>query len=82
MTDNNKPSQEILDKWHKDPSNWKLVVFYFNKEDKRIFPPKRSRFGWTINFANPKSILAMVGIVLAAMAIVKLIRFIFPTLWT
>ena len=82
MNTSNKPSQETLDKWQKDPTNWKLFVFYFNKEDKRIFPPKRSKLGWTINFANPRSILAMVGIVIAAMSIVKLIRIIFPNLWT
>ncbi len=46
-------------KWHKDPKNWKLGLFYYNKEDKRIFPPKRiESVGWTINFANTKSVLA------------------------
>jgi uncharacterized membrane protein len=35
-----KPSKETLDKWHKDPNNWTLGLFYYNKEDKRIFPPK------------------------------------------
>jgi hypothetical protein len=25
----------------KDPDNWKLGIFYYNKEDKRILPPKR-----------------------------------------
>lgn len=40
-------------------SHWKWGLFYFNKEDKRIFPPKRIPWmGWTVNFANPKSILA------------------------
>ena len=72
---NNKPSQETKDKWHSDPSNWKLGIFYFNKEDKRIFPPKRiSGMGWTINFANPKSILFFVGLVVAITCKIKLIK--------
>jgi uncharacterized membrane protein len=51
-----KPSQETLEAWYDDPSNWKLGVFYYNKQDKRIFPPKRVRgMGWTVNFANPNS---------------------------
>jgi uncharacterized membrane protein len=41
-----------------DSKYWKLGIFYFNKNDKRIFPPKRNpAMGWTINFANPKSII-------------------------
>lgn len=64
MTNNEKPSQEKLNEWHNDPANWKLGVIYYNKEDKRIFPPKRmSGFGWTINFANPLSILALLGLI-------------------
>lgn len=44
-----------------DPSLWKWGLFYYNKNDKRIFPPKRNKhLGWTINFANPYSIMAFV----------------------
>lgn len=40
--------------------NWKFGIFYYNKNDKRLFPPKRNKFlGWTVNFANPYSVLAM-----------------------
>ena len=47
-----------------DNSHWKYGIFYYNKEDKRIFCPKRLPFtGWTINFANPYSILIVGGIV-------------------
>ena len=53
------PSKETLEKWHKDPNNWKFGGIYYNKEDKRIFPPKRIAWmGWTINFANRNSIIA------------------------
>lgn len=60
-----KPSKETIEEWHKDPSNWILGIFYFNKKDKRIFPSKRLSFlGWTINFANPFSVLTLVAIIL------------------
>jgi uncharacterized membrane protein len=43
----------------KEKSNWLWGVFYFNKEDDRIFPPKRIPWmGFTVNFAKTKSILA------------------------
>ncbi|MFC6268037.1 DUF5808 domain-containing protein [Frigoriflavimonas asaccharolytica] len=38
-------------------------MFYYKKEDVRIFPPKRTpAFGWTVNFANTKSILAFLAL--------------------
>jgi uncharacterized membrane protein len=44
--------------------NWKFGIFYYNKDDKRLFPPKRNKFlGWTVNFANPYSILAMILVI-------------------
>jgi uncharacterized membrane protein len=65
MKPNEKPSKETLNEWHKDPSNWKWGIFYFNKNDKRIFPPKRTReLGWTINFANPLSIFVLITIII------------------
>ncbi|MEP6627386.1 MAG: DUF5808 domain-containing protein [Ginsengibacter sp.] len=54
-----------LDKENSDPSNWIWGIFYFNKKDKRIFPPKRDRYaGWTVNFANPYSILAIIILII------------------
>jgi uncharacterized membrane protein len=48
------------------PSHYKLGIFYYNKNDKRIFPPKRNpNLGWTINFANPYSVLAFVALLTA-----------------
>jgi len=55
------PGQHQSDQWRKDPSNWVWGFFYFNKEDKRIFPPKRNDLmGFTINFANPTSVFALI----------------------
>lgn len=53
--------------WRLDPKNWVWGMFYFNTEDHRILPPKRIKWmGWTVNFANVKSILFMT-ILLAAL---------------
>jgi uncharacterized membrane protein len=63
-TMNQKQDKETLQKWHSDPNNWKWGLFYFNKEDKRIFPPKRiPQMGWTVNFANPWSIITLIVII-------------------
>ena len=59
------PQQQLEEEWRLDPKNWIWGLFYFNKADKRIFPPKRIAWmGWTVNFANPYSILTMVAVVL------------------
>jgi uncharacterized membrane protein len=72
---NGKPSKETLEKWHNDPSNWKLGIFYYNKSDKRIFPPKRFRaLGWTVNFANPCSygfLILLMFLLIAYMRYIK-----------
>ena len=62
MQESNK---DTLDNRHKDPKNWRWNLFYFNKEDNRIFVSKPiESMGITLNFANPKTylaILAMIG---------------------
>lgn len=70
MDQNEKPSKETLKNWHKDPNNWIWGIFYFNREDKRIFPPKRMAWtGWTINFANPMSVSVLLIILLIVVII-------------
>lgn len=70
MTTDGKPTKEILDNWHKDPNNWKFGWLYYNKDDKRIFPPKRNKYlGWTVNFANPISIITLFAIVIVIVAV-------------
>jgi uncharacterized membrane protein len=60
MSSKEKPSKELIESWKNDPSLWKWGLFYYNPSDKRIFPPKRIGFlGWTINFANPLSVLTL-----------------------
>jgi len=42
---------------HTPDKCWKLGVFYFNPDDPALFVEKRFGIGWTLNFANRKSIL-------------------------
>ena len=66
MLKGNKLDEGMSEMWRNDPSNWVWGIFYFNKNDKRMFPPKRSRMmGLTINFANPYSVGAFVVIIIA-----------------
>jgi uncharacterized membrane protein len=49
---------------HNDPTNWKWGIFYCNKEDKRLFLPKKNpASGITVNFANPYSVLIVLVII-------------------
>lgn len=58
------PDKETLEKWHKDPNNWKFGLFYYNLEDKRIIVDKKNpNYGSTLNFAQPKSYLFLFGTV-------------------
>ena len=46
-----------------EPEYWKWGVFYFNPNDPRIVVPKRIEWlGWTLNFAQPVSIIIIGGI--------------------
>jgi len=72
---NTKPDQATRDAWHNDPKNWRFGIFYYDKEDKRLLPPKRFAWmGWTVNFANPWSY----GILILILALAMLTRFLFP----
>ncbi|MFV8368144.1 DUF5808 domain-containing protein [Flavobacterium sp. LB2R40] len=62
MQKQDNSSQKTQEKWSKDPDNWIWGMFYYNKEDRRIFPPKKIAWmGNTVNFANPKSVFFMIG---------------------
>lgn len=74
MENQEKSSQEKLEKWHQDPNNWIWGIFYYNKEDKRLLPPKRAAFmGRTVNFANKKSVLFFVFIMLMIILLIEFI---------
>lgn len=56
-----KFDQNQYDQWDNDPDNWVWGLFYYNEKDDRFFLPKRIKtFGYTMNFANPKTIFAFI----------------------
>lgn len=58
-----------------EKNHWIWGIFYYNKDDIRIFPPKKNpAFGWTVNFANPKSILALVLFLVFLASVILLIE--------
>jgi uncharacterized membrane protein len=57
----------------KDPKHWKLLVFYYNPDEPRLFVAKRSGFGFTFNFARPM-IWAILALPLAIVTIVAIIN--------
>lgn len=54
-------NNNILD----DDKYWKGGIIYYNKDDPRIFVPKRNGFGYTLNFGNRWSYLILFIIILA-----------------
>ncbi len=64
MSSENTSIKKLKEQWHNDPKNWKYGLFYFNKDDKRIFSPKRNKYlGWTVNFANATSIITFLVLI-------------------
>ncbi|MBO9582571.1 MAG: hypothetical protein J7574_00275 [Flavobacterium sp.] len=75
MSYNQEPSEEEKDNWNQDPKNWIWGIFYYNAEDKRMFPPKKIKeLGWTINFANPNSVFLCVVLILVLMILGESIK--------
>lgn len=72
MSNNQEPSEETKRQWHQDSNNWILGIFYYNREDNRIFPPKRIAWmGWTVNFANPMSVSVLLIVLLLFIIVVS-----------
>lgn len=51
-----------------DDKYWKLGQIYFNPNDPTMFIEKRFGIGWTINFANFKGWLILIGIIVVIFA--------------
>ena len=63
-----KPDEQMLNAMSKDLGNWK-GPFYFNRKDPRLIVPKLySKMGWTLNFSNTYTYLALAGIILIIIA--------------
>ena len=52
----------------KDPKHWKLLIFYYNPDEPRLFVAKRFGSPMTLNFARPMA-WVIVAIPLAIMTI-------------
>ncbi|QES87397.1 DUF5808 domain-containing protein [Rhizosphaericola mali] len=62
-----------MENLHNDSENWKWGIFYYNKNDKRLFPPKRNPWlGYTVNFANARSIFALLILIAIIITITEL----------
>lgn len=58
-----------------NPDNWKWGAIYYNKNDKRLFVPKRNpNMGVTLNFALPLSFLVLIVIIILPLGIILLIK--------
>jgi uncharacterized membrane protein len=55
-----------------ETENFYWHLFYFNSDDRRIFVPKRTGGGFTINFGNPLSVIAGILIVGGFLALIIL----------
>jgi uncharacterized membrane protein len=67
--------QEEFNRWHDNSENWKAGIFYYNKADNRIFVPKRlESLGWTINFANPLSVITFVVLIIVLLILTNIFQ--------
>jgi uncharacterized membrane protein len=64
----------ITKKWRNKVPNeedhWKWRFIYYNRDDKRIFLPKRTGLGITFNFAQPVSIILTLAILVFLLVII------------
>lgn len=54
-----------------DDRNWKLGLFYYNRQDPSILVGRRFGIGWTFNFGNPRSwaVVASIAVILSFIAL-------------
>lgn len=52
-----------------DDRYWYAGLIYYNPEDPDAFVPKRSGFGWTINFGHPMGKVLLSGILLLGLVV-------------
>jgi uncharacterized membrane protein len=60
----------------KNPVHWKLLFFYFNPDESRLFVAKRTGLPFTLNFAKPMAwaIAALILGLITTAAIVNNVR--------
>ncbi len=65
----------ITREWRNEVPNeddcWYWLVFYYNPQDKRLFVPKRTGLGWTLNFGRPLSVVIFLLFLIGLVALIK-----------
>jgi len=56
-----------------NPAHWKLLVFYYNPDERRLFVPKRTGIPFTLNFARPAA-WAITGSILAVIIFAAIVN--------
>ena len=56
-------------------SPWRFGVFYFDKNDPRLWAPKRTNLGWTLNFAHNASWFVLTGLALAVAVVAGIVAY-------
>jgi uncharacterized membrane protein len=56
-------------------SPWRFGVFYFDKNDPRIWAPKRTKLGWTLNFAHNASWLVLAALTLSVIVAAGIVAY-------
>jgi uncharacterized membrane protein len=65
-----------LARYHSDPANWRLGIFYSCRADPRILVPKRILgLGWTLNFGRPMAVPFILLLIALIYGILALARF-------
>lgn len=81
-----KPGALGLDRFTRDPENWRFFFTYFCRDDPRMIVLGRmGTLGWTINFARPLAVLLLAGLCAVTWAIFEILqqsRASLPTFWT
>ena len=62
-----KREKEFPENMHKDPNNWRGLL-YFNRKDPRLIVPKINDTDWALNFSSPYSWILIFAIVLIIVA--------------
>ena len=58
-----KVNKEMLEAMRKNSNNWRGIL-YFNYRDPGVIVPKLyPMMGWTLNFANPYSYIALLALI-------------------
>ena len=67
-----KFKEDEEERWRNDPENYHWGISYFNPKDLRIIVPKRiTEMVWTLNFANPYSLLIIIVLITIAVLLGK-----------